>query len=268
MKTNLCRQPKAKLQQVAGVVMALALGSGTVHASTALERRVLQGAAPHTTAPNSGAKVVAHYVTGSGFLEGMPRNAERLVTLKGPDLDFCMRTLQGLGKPINPPTEWPDYITGSRTDTYVTARYRITYRQNWNYGLNPSDCSLHEVYSRVADLESPAGACKIDLINKTASGQCSMAAHRGAKPLPPMLPEPGPLQVVAGLRCGMRNFIGIDQCIAVDGKMKSFYPTILSSGSDYGFREKATATALDMEVSEGLFAPHLQGGFSVTAKQP
>jgi hypothetical protein len=108
----------------------------------------------------------------------------------------------------------------------------------------------------------------MDLIEKKAWGQCNMAAHRAAKPLTPMLPPPGPLQVFAGLRCGILKIFDNDGCIAVDGRMKPSYPLVINRWSEYGLREKAVSAALDIEVSESIFAPHLQAGFTLTDKRP
>jgi hypothetical protein len=94
-----------------------------------------------------------------------------------------------------------------------------------------------------------------------------MAAHRAAKPLPHGAPPQGPLQVVAGLRCAKITGMGMEGCQAVDGRMKPSYPLQLSLWSDYGLHNKAVSAALDIEVSESLFEPHAQAGFTVTAKK-
>jgi hypothetical protein len=108
----------------------------------------------------------------------------------------------------------------------------------------------------------------MDLIEKKAWGQCNMAAHRAAKPLTPMLPQPGPLQSVAGLRCGISKIFNTEMCLAVDGRMKPSFPLVISMWDEYGLHEKAVSAALDVEVSESIFAPHLQSGFTVTDKRP
>jgi hypothetical protein len=153
---------------------------------------------------------------------------------------------------------------GTRIDTYTTERYNIQYIQTWVYGTYTEGCSLLETYGYSAALNSTAGRCYIDLIGKTASGQCNLATHRAAKPLMPMVPKPGPLQVIAGLRCGIFTLAVTDLCIAVDGRMKPSYPLVLSEWAEHGVHHKATSAALDMEVSESVFTPHLQGGFTVT----
>lgn len=253
------------VKRLATGMMVLAVVLGTAHAETELERRLLQDPAPHTNAPKSGAKVIAHYATTNGYLEGQPRNAERVAALKT-SVDFCVKNPMVL--PLQPPTEWPEFLHGFRIHVYTTERYLISYRRGWTYAGPMGDCSLMESSGYTAFLQSSAGQCNMDLIEKTAWGQCNMAAHRAAKPLMPMLPEPGPLQMVANLRCGVRNIVGTDNCIAVDGRMKPSYPLIVSRWADYGFHEKAVSAALDMEVSESIFAPHLQAGFKVTDKRP
>lgn len=247
----------------AGALLILAIGLGPAHALTSLEQRILAEPAPHTTAAYSETKVLVHYATLTGYLEGLPGNAERLAKLKD-DADVCVKVFNGYGKPIQLPTEWPDYLNGGRTDTYVSERYSIQYLHTWLYAGYTEGCRLLEVHLHSAMLQSTAGACKIDFIQRTAQGRCNMAAHRAARPVPPMLPEPGPLQQVAGLRCGIRKLAGVDHCIAVDGRMKPTYALVLSHWSEHGEHYKATAAALDIEVSDTVFAPHLQAGFRVT----
>jgi hypothetical protein len=268
MTKKLCLKLKLVLQPLLSAVVALGISSSTVHALTKLERRILQEAAPHTTAPKSGAKVIAHYATLTGYFEGQPSNAERLVKLKGPDLDLCVKRASVMGLPINLPTEWPDFFIGTRTDSYVTEHYNIIYNQGWAYAGYNTDCSLIEHSGRTAILASSAGLCTIDLDAKTAKGQCDMAAHRTAKPHPPVPPSPGPLQLIADLRCGIHNTTISETCIAVDGKMKPTLPLVLSYWSEFGLQSKARAAALDIEVSESVFTPHLQSGYRVTAKRP
>jgi hypothetical protein len=245
----------------------LVIGISAVHAETGLEQRLLHDPAPHTLAAKTGTKVIAHYATINGFLDGQPRNAERLVELKNA-VNFCMKNPNPLALPLQPPTEWPDLLNGHRIHMYTTERYSISYRRDWTYGPTMPNCSVLEGSGYTAILQSSAGQCQMDLIEKKAWGQCNMAAHRAAKPLTPMLPPPGPLQVIAGLRCGVSKVFNTEMCLAVDGKMKPSYPLIVSMWSDYGLHEKAVTAALDIEVSESIFAPHLQAGFTVTDKRP
>lgn len=253
------------LIRIASTLFMLALCSGMSRAETALERRYLQEAAPHTTAAKSNAKVIAHYATINGYLEGLPRNAERLVALRE-SVDACVKNPNAFALPVQPPTEWPDFLHGYRLNVYTAERYLISYRRDWTYAGPLPNCSLLESSSYTATLQSTAGLCQIDLIQKTASGQCDMAAHRAAKPLQSMLPRSAPQQVVANLRCGNEKIFDTENCIAVDGRLKTSFPLVISRWADHGMHEKAVSAALDMEVSESVFAPHLQSGFTVAAK--
>ena len=256
-------QTPANIRRMGASLLALAVG--LVHAETALERRIRVEPAPHTLAPASGTKVLAHYATLNAYLEGQPRNAQRLVDMKNA-VDYCLKNPNPLAMPTVPPTEWPDYLMGWRSHVYMTERFRITYTHNWTYAGPMPNCSLRESDAYVAVLESMAGICNIDLVRKTASGQCNMAAHRAAKLIPAVLRSAGPVQVIAGLRCSVDSLMGTDQCIATEGRMKSTFFLTLSSWSDYGLHEKAESAALDMEVNESIFSPHLQAGFQVSDK--
>lgn len=257
------RSRRSRLAWCAALLAGL-ICAGSAWAETALEKKIRDEAAPHMAVGSSEPTVVAHFATLIGFIEGNPGNAARLQALHE-TVERCVAYRRGIGAPIHAPTEWPEHLNGTREDLYVTDRFAITYFHSWIYGaLNP-DCSHQSPgdEQHTAVLKSRAGLCRIDLIAKTAKGQCDMDTHRNAR-----LRSSAPIArdataQVAGLRCQLLSDVLGDICVATDGRMTPTFPLVLSHGSALRGSMKAVRATLDIAVSERTFAPHLQGGFSV-----
>lgn len=253
---------------VAALSLCAMLFSASGNAETALEHEVLSAPSPHIEAHGE-PQVRVHFASLNGYLDGNPNNKERLQKLHD-DVGRCVANGNPTGGPVNPPTEWPDHLNGTREDFYVTDRYSITYFESWIYGYLDPDCNhmRQGVYQHTAVLKSSAGRCEINLITKIAKGLCDMAVHRTAIVRATSTPTAHATeQIVAGLKCEQRqDFMG-KICIATDGKMTPVYPLVLSRQSEHGVQMKAMQAALDMNVSEAVLTPHLQGGFTIQASK-
>ena len=245
------------------VALRCVCSASGVHAETVLENKIRNEPPIHVSSSEK-PLLVAHFASLIGFIDGVPNNAARLHQLHAA-VDQCISVRNGLGMSANPPTEWPTHLNGLREDFYATDRFVITYYQGWVYGGLNQDCSYIEVgkFQSTAVLKSSAGACRIDLIAKTAKGQCNMDVHRNAKIRPSMPVTKDGIEHVAGLACQPRKDILGTVCVAADGKMKPAFPVVLQRESEDGIHLTARQAALDIEVSERVFTPHLQGGFTV-----
>ena len=67
---------------------------------------------------------------------------------------------------------------------------------------------------------------------------------------------------IAGLGCQLHKGPFGDICVVTNGQMKPAYPLVLMRGFE-AMQMKAVRAEQDITVSEQLFAPHLQGGFTV-----
>ena len=253
----------------------IALASVTVYsassyAETALEREVLNAPSPHTMVRQGKSVVTVHFASLRGYLVGSPNNEIRLKAVRE-QVDQCVAEKQSNGYPVKPPTEWPDHLNGMREDQYVTDRMAITYFQGWVYvAVSPIDCSLFVSTSRreSAVLRSSAGLCQIDITKKTARGQCNIDAHRAAKTRNPTLSQSSAATLdakeqIANLSCQVQASVTGIACIATDGQMVAAYPLVLQRDSLQGMQLKATQAALDIRVDESIFAPHMNGGFTI-----
>jgi len=148
-------------------------------AATPAEETMNKALMPHATLSANGPKVLVHRVR----LQGHPEaNAEQKALVDGlrRSVAQCSANLATSGTPVRPPKVWPEYMISVRTDTYAAANRSITYTRNLGYTLNLKDCSLTEKEIYRAELVSNAGACNIDLIEKTASGVCDATLHETA----------------------------------------------------------------------------------------
>ncbi|WP_211454813.1 hypothetical protein [Collimonas antrihumi] len=279
-----------------------ALLSAPVYAETGLEREILNAPMPHESG-KGGKEVLVHYARLQGALQGDPDNAVRLEQLKR-DVASCAATKREANLPVNLPTEWPEHLNGFREDFYATRNFAITYSAAWIYILNPEDCSVADgpalaakSHSRsrglwtTATLKSSAGMCQIDLVAKTARGQCAMDVHRNARPSQgknpadviaqlkrnPAIPASvitqmeaampaasGPSKNILGISCQPERLLGDTMCVANGGSFTPAAKLVLERSSAKGISMTAKQAAQDVRVGENVFAPHLAGGFQVT----
>ncbi|PFH09441.1 hypothetical protein BCF11_1837 [Collimonas sp. PA-H2] len=279
-----------------------ALLSTAAFAETGLERDVLNAPMPHE-AGKGGQEVLVHYVRLQGALQGDPDNAQRLEQLKR-DVASCAATKRQANQPVNLPTEWPQQLNGFREDFYASRNFSITYSAAWTYILNPDDCSVADGPTLAArsksrqrgiwtsaTLKSSAGLCQIDLVAKTARGQCAMDTHRKARPSQgknpadmiaqmkrnPAIPASviaqmeavmpaasGPSKTILGIACHPEKFLGDTMCVADGGSFAPAAKLVLERSSAKGISLAARQAAQDVRVGENVFAPHLAGGFQVT----
>lgn len=157
-------------------------------AATAAEERIASAPMPHELLAASQARTKVHFVALGGYVEGEPDNATRLADLKR-DVQRCVANLTRNGAQAMPPARWPEFVQSLRQDQYVAPNRSIVYAHGVGYGMSPKDCSLIEHVSATAELVSAVGVCHIDLLAKTASGECDVRAHAGA-PRPPALKPP------------------------------------------------------------------------------
>ena len=134
---------------------------------------------PHTQLGQSGPSIKAHYVrlhTGaseSNIPSAMADSFKQNVLV-------CVKAKQKIGVRATPPSAFPQFADGVHKDTYVAANRQITYLRQYMAVVSEADCSMKEIESHTATLSSARGSCKIDLVARTAQGQCDTALHAGA----------------------------------------------------------------------------------------
>lgn len=252
-----------------GVALLMPMAWG----QTALENEIRQQPLPHAlvTGPAEVPALratVIHVIDG----EGAANNAQSLAALKAA-VAFCMANRLPTSPPTHPPTEWPQYRQGTREDSYATERYAITYRSTWAYGNLNDDCSHLVGQRRSAELRSAAGLCTIDLTHRTAKGVCDLSAHLKAPPSPLGRRTSGTEAPQRGLPTGepacqpLADGIGGTVCVAIGGPFTPAYPLVLKRQSP-GLVTVHSEADLNLRVSPQVFAPHAQGGFTVTGRRP
>ncbi|MUI16371.1 hypothetical protein GJV26_28520 [Massilia dura] len=281
----------------------LALYWGPAHATTEYETAVLKAVAPHATY-SGGAAVKVHRARLQGYFGGEGGNAKALAELKQ-GVQSCMKSLADSGVTLRPPTAWPDWVLIAREDRYTTANRLITYTSGTTHIVNNSDCSLLSKPYQRALLASSKGVCQIDLVRKTASGECDTSGHADAAPTPRSTTKPpadlikqmasnpafaASMQKVAGLapvRGQQRTIHGVrcnswtqtmggkqtTLCYAIGGSFlplramdnDGFGGLLLESSTPKGFELKAVDASLDTMVGNNVFAPYASGGFAVNA---
>jgi hypothetical protein len=152
-------------------------------ATTPQEDEIFKAPMPHEVYGRQGAQVAVHRARLHGYFNGKDGNAALLARLKE-NVQACVADHQGTGQPVNPPKAWPDYMVAHRDDYYLAAQRSIHYSSGVSYQVRISDCSLLAKPVHTAKLESSAGICQIDLVNKIAKGRCDPDGHAGAKPMP------------------------------------------------------------------------------------
>jgi len=168
-------------------LLCFGLSAITASATTPAEEKIFKAPMPHELLDSKGAAVKVHWARLDGYLEGKPDNETRLSQLKQ-QVQTCIDDHRRSGHPSKPPGAWPDHVLGLREDTYASANRSIHYSNSVTYAVNFNDCSLLEQISSRADLVSSKGACRMDLIHKTASGVCDANAHADAIVLPHRAP--------------------------------------------------------------------------------
>jgi hypothetical protein len=285
------------------IAIPLVLHLELAHATTEYETAVLKAVAPHTTY-SGGAAVKVHRARLQGYFGGEEGNAKALAELKQ-GVQSCMKLLADSGVTLRPPSAWPDWVLSAREDRYTTANRMITYTSGTTHIVNYSDCSLLSKPYRMALLASSKGVCKIDLMRKTASGQCDAGGHADAAPTPRSTAKPpaevmkqmaanpafaasmqkvaglapvrGAQRIVQGVRCNSwtQIFEGKQTtlCYAIGGSFlplraldnDGFGGLLLESSTPKGFELKAVDAGLDTTVGNDVFAPYARGGFAVNA---
>ena len=175
-------------QAISPLALALALGPlAPAGAATPAEDTMNQSPMPHAKLGGNGPQVLVHWAR----LQAAPgANAVWKTQAQAlrQDVQRCVAAQTKNGMPVHPPTAWPDHSVSVREDSYGAANRSITYTRGLFYLVNWVDCSLIENKTSSARLVSDAGACVINLIDKTASGECDVQAHAKAAPPRPMQP--------------------------------------------------------------------------------
>lgn len=261
------------------ITLGLALPSGAASGATPTEQRIAGAPMPHKALAVSDVTAMVHFARLQGYLEGAPDNATRLAQMKTVASN-CANTKRAAGQKANPPMVWPDHVTGMRTDTYAAANRAITYSRATSYAISPLDCSLMETETSQATLSSTRGVCRIDLFKKRAHGACSKTAHADAAPRVLARSD------VPGARTGVKkSVLGLDceewrapaigpgtVCLSLGGAFRgapvahwfAHSGMSLEVSSESGVKLYALEAGLDTRVSSAVFAPYLQGGFTIT----
>lgn len=290
-----------RLYAFQGALLALCLSQAAApaHAGTAFERRVDAAPAPHLAVKPGPKAVTVHYAHLKDDYRDSPGIRSNLADLKQ-KVAFCMDANRRLGRPVRPPAEFPDQILRVNEFEYSAQNRRITYSVAYIARM-ADDCSLIEAEERNAVLSSVKGECDIDLVRKTARGVCDARAHADAV-APPRAPgraqmdktmaalaaDPrmaeqmavlrklagppaaaGPTRSIAGHACEtVQGMGGIHGCVSKAG---SFVPTVGVEGVTLQRtvgKESSTAVEarFDMKADPAIFAPYLNGGYTITAE--
>ncbi len=277
------------------VLLCMTMLTPLTCAGTALEEKVIRAPMPHTQLANSGPTVTAHYVRVHSDVKESNMDKQMAATLKTLTLGLC-EAHRRIGKPAKPPREFPRLDLGVNEDTYVALNRVIKYKRQYSARVDEADCSLIEEESFTAELESYAGSCTIDLIARTAEGQCDLAAHAAAAPML-RLPETSTAQEqyanmaadprTAAAAASLKNMLGtipgkrarkrvlgiecevvtgpgdLSGCMAIGGSFQSAERLILESRAPGTSASKAVEAALDAQISAAVFAPHAGKGFTL-----
>lgn len=282
--------------QHGAALLCLAVASSAAWAGTALEDQILRAPMPHTQLGQSGPSVKAHYVrlhtaaSESNIPSTMADSFKQNVLV-------CVKAKQKIGVRATPPAAFPQFANGVHKDTYVAANRQITYLRQYMAVVSEADCSLKEIESHTATLSSARGSCKIDLVARTARGQCDAALHasapvQGAAPgnagmqeqmarmaadprtaaaaaqLQRMMAGAGPSGVrrrVLGIECEVFNgAAGGSACRARGGSFQYGAGLVLEDRIAGISVSTAVQAALDAQVSAATFTPHAGAGFRVS----
>lgn len=285
--------------QTAFLALCLLQATAPAHAATAFERRVDTAPAPHLALKPGAKPVTVHYVHLKDDYRDSPGIKSHLADLKQ-KVAFCVDANRRLGRPVRPPAEYPDQALRVNEFEYSAPNRRITYSVAYTVRM-ADDCSLVEIEERSAVLSSAKGECDIDMVRKTARGVCDARAHADAVTYPrapgreqmdktmaalaadPRLAEQmavlrklagsaaaaGPKRSIAGYACEtVQGMGGIHGCVSKAG---SFVPTVGVEGVTLQRtvgKESSTAVEakLDMKTDPAIFAPYLNGGYTITAE--
>ena len=283
------------------LALGLSLATAPASAVTAVERRVDTASAPHLALKQGAKPVTVHYAHLKDDYRDSPGFKSHLADLKQ-KVAFCVATNPRLGRPVRAPAEFPDQFMRVNEFEYSAPNRRIVYSVAYVVQM-AEDCSLVETEERRAVLRSAKGECDIDLVGKTARGVCDPRGHADALTHPPApgrgqqdktraaleadprlaermavlrrltggpAPAGGPKRSIAGHECEMvQGTAGIQGCVSKAG---SFIPTVGVEGvtlqRSVG-KESATAVEakLDMKTDPAIFAPYLNGGYTITAER-
>lgn len=268
--------------------MALLLAPmANTNAATGAEDSMKVAPLPHTLLSASAARVQVHRVRLLGYLEGKPDNATNLASLRK-DVSRCVANLGTNSVPTTPVRVWPDYLISLREDIYAAPNRTIAYTYGLGYSLNLRDCSLVETISSRAELVSQHGRCDIDLLARTATGQCDARSHAGA-PAPPRMPAGGAMAAqfaalgltpsgsgvfksVLGVRCEIhKQPAQLDNsatmCLATGGNfpvtLGPYAGLLMESRSRIGYNMTAREAKLDDKVDPAIFSPWTGPGFKI-----
>lgn len=288
----------ARLPVLAALLaLGAACAAAPAQAMTAVEKRVDTASAPHLALNGAGKPMLVHFVHAKDD-HRLEIGASQLADLKQ-KVAFCVEANRRLGRPVRPPREFPEQALRANLFEYSAPNRRITYKVGYLAGM-AEDCSLVEAESREATLHSTKGTCEIDLVRKTAHGQCDAGGHADAVRTPPGpgraqqdktraaleadprlakqmavlrrlsadLPPGGAKRSIAGLECEvMHAMAGASGCITRAG---SFIPTVGIEGVSLQGHWGPTGTTaveakLDMPANPAIFTPYVNAGFTITA---
>jgi hypothetical protein len=137
-------------------------------------------------------EVVVHYVHLVGHAD--PNEIMRKTLLD--EHGYCAKRKRMSGKPVTPlPVDGiPPIAHAMTTEIYYSVNRTLTNTSGEAYLIDPPTCKLVKNEYRSRRLVSGAGACQIDLIKRTARGQCDADEHRraSARPLPAISLAPPP----------------------------------------------------------------------------
>lgn len=125
--------------------------------------------------------VAVHHVRLTGH--GGNNELSRKMLIEG--REGCVPIVRDLGKPVAPmpASGYPRIIKPVESDVYYASNRIFTVSRAELYSLDYEDCSINRTEGAQIELFSRIGYCRINLLKRTAAGQCDMAAHARATPL-------------------------------------------------------------------------------------
>ncbi|GIZ52351.1 hypothetical protein [Noviherbaspirillum aridicola] len=181
----------------------------------------------------------------------------------------CVRNNKADGKPylLEPTGGWPATRSRAEREIYYSRTRTIAFNRVYRYRVKRSNCDLEERSYEKIVLRSAAGSCLARTTEKTAYGQCDVAAHRRMVAPPPNARYPGfrkaGVRDIAGYPCNV--YLGtppIEICIAqpksdfpiMDAFHDGHLPGLQLQWKDAVHDFKADVVRMNIEFPESVFS--------------
>lgn len=126
----------------------------------------------------NGSGVAAHYVRLSGHAGDNKVKLQNLIEMR----EACVRVNRDMGRPVQTfdVNSYPALVTVIDLEIYYSANRTLDVFQSLHHSIDLSSCALEVTAAKKLTLRSGAGKCDVDLVKKTAIGNCDAQAHATA----------------------------------------------------------------------------------------